>query len=67
MGMQQTIQKNTPKLLIKNSQDNNGAPYFVSNLSLHNDLQIPFVHEEITLHSKKRKPTHHWAQQPANK
>jgi hypothetical protein len=30
-----------------------GAPPFVSNLTLHNDLKIPFVHQEITLHANK--------------
>jgi hypothetical protein len=32
-----------------------GAPWFVSNLALHNDLKIPFVHEEITLHANRSK------------
>jgi hypothetical protein len=32
-----------------------GAPWYVSNLTLHNDLKIPFVHEEITLHANKYK------------
>jgi hypothetical protein len=32
-----------------------GAPWFVSNLTLHNDLTIPFVHEEIILNAKKYK------------
>jgi hypothetical protein len=30
----------------------NCAPWFVSNLPSHNDLKIPFVHEEVTLHAK---------------
>jgi hypothetical protein len=29
------------------------APWFVSNLTLHSNLKIPFVHEEITLHANK--------------
>jgi hypothetical protein len=33
-----------------------GAPWFVRNLTLHNDLKIPFVHQEITLHANKYKP-----------
>jgi hypothetical protein len=32
-----------------------GAPWFVSNLTLHNDLKIPFVHKEITLQANKYK------------
>jgi hypothetical protein len=32
-----------------------GAPCFVSNLTLHNDLKIPFVHYETTLHANKYK------------
>jgi hypothetical protein len=39
-----------------------GARWFVSTLTLHNDLKIPFVHEEITFHTM-----HRWPQQPANK
>jgi hypothetical protein len=27
--------------------------WFVSNLTFHNDLEIPFVHEEITPHANK--------------
>jgi hypothetical protein len=27
------------------------ATYFVSSLTLHNALQIPFVHDEITIHA----------------
>jgi hypothetical protein len=30
-----------------------GAPLFISNLTLHNDLKIPFVRKEITLHANK--------------
>jgi hypothetical protein len=69
MGMQHIIQqKNTTNLLIKNYQDDNRCPsvylkfniaqwlpWFTSNLTLHNDLKIPFVHEEITLHANKYK------------
>jgi hypothetical protein len=32
-----------------------GAPWFVSTLTLHNDLRIPFVHQEITLHANQYK------------
>jgi hypothetical protein len=32
-----------------------GAPRFVSNLTLHSDLKIPFVHQEITLRANKYK------------
>jgi hypothetical protein len=32
-----------------------GEPWFVSNITLHNHLKIPFVHEEITLHANKYK------------
>jgi hypothetical protein len=32
-----------------------GALWFVSNLTLHNDLRIPFVHQEITLHANRYK------------
>jgi hypothetical protein len=32
-----------------------GAPWFVSTLTLHNDLKIPFVQQEITLHANKYK------------
>jgi hypothetical protein len=32
-----------------------GGPWLVSNLTLHNDLKIPFAHEEITLHANKYK------------
>jgi hypothetical protein len=32
-----------------------GDPWFVSNLTLHNDLKVPFVHEEITLHDNTYK------------
>jgi hypothetical protein len=32
-----------------------GAPWFVSNLKLHSDPKIPFVHEEITLRANKYK------------
>jgi hypothetical protein len=31
------------------------APRLVSNLTLHNDLKIPILHEEITLHTNKYK------------
>jgi hypothetical protein len=55
--MQQTIQhKNIPILSIKNLQDDNWCRLVrLKNLTLHNDLKIPFVHEEITLHAKKYK------------
>jgi hypothetical protein len=33
----------------------NGAPWFVSNLTLHNASKIPFVHQEITLHANNYK------------
>jgi hypothetical protein len=33
-----------------------GALWFVSNLTLHNDLKIPFVHNEITFHANQHKP-----------
>jgi hypothetical protein len=32
-----------------------GVPWFVSNLTLYNDLKIPFVQEEITPHANKYK------------
>jgi hypothetical protein len=32
-----------------------GAPWFVSTLTLHNDLKIPFVHQEIPLHANQYK------------
>jgi hypothetical protein len=32
-----------------------GAPWLVSNPTLHNDLKIPFAQEEITLHANKHK------------
>jgi hypothetical protein len=32
-----------------------GAPWLVSNPTLHNDLKIPFAQEEITLHANKYK------------
>jgi hypothetical protein len=44
----------------------NIAPWSVSNLILHNDLNIPSVHDEITLH-KQMETTHQWPQQPTNK
>jgi hypothetical protein len=44
-----------------------GAPWFVSNLTLHNDVKIPFVHEEITLRVQQIQSTLDWPQQPANK
>jgi hypothetical protein len=54
MGMQQTIQhKYTPDLSIENSQDDNRRP--LVRQTLHNDLKIPFVHEEIAVHSNKYK------------
>jgi hypothetical protein len=55
----QTYQSNTLRIII-------GAPWFVSDQTLHNDLKIPFVHEEITLHANKYK-LNHWPQQPTNK
>jgi hypothetical protein len=44
----QTYQSKTLRMIT-------GAPWFVSNLTLHNDLMIPFVHEEITVHANKYK------------
>jgi hypothetical protein len=32
-----------------------GAPWYVSNLTLHNDIKIPFVREEIILHANRYK------------
>jgi hypothetical protein len=32
-----------------------GASWFISTLTLHNDLKVPFVHQEITLHANKYK------------
>jgi hypothetical protein len=43
--------QNNPKTSIKSNQITN-APWYVSNFTLHNDLQIPFITEEI-----KRYPT----------
>jgi hypothetical protein len=43
-----------------------GAPWFVSNLTLHSDLKIPFIHEEITS-CQQIQTTYHWPQQPASK
>jgi hypothetical protein len=56
MGMQQIIQhKNTPNISSKTLRIIPCIPWFVSNLTLDNDLKIPFVHEEITLHVNKYK------------
>jgi hypothetical protein len=32
-----------------------GTPWFVSNLTLHSDLKVPFVHQEITLRANQYK------------
>jgi hypothetical protein len=54
MRMQQPNQhKNIPNLSIKTHRSITGAPWFVSNLTLHNDLTIPFVNKEITFHANK--------------
>jgi hypothetical protein len=56
MGMQQTSQhKNIPNLS-ETLRMITGAPWFVSNLTLHNYFKIPFVHEEITFRANKYKP-----------
>jgi hypothetical protein len=44
----QTYQSKTLRMIT-------GAPWFVSNIKLHNVLKILFVHEEITLHANKYK------------
>jgi hypothetical protein len=44
----QTYQSETLRMIT-------GAPWFVSSLTLHNDLKILFVYEEITLHANKYK------------
>jgi hypothetical protein len=33
------------------------APWYVSNVKLHNDLKIPFVYEAIALYARKYKKT----------
>jgi hypothetical protein len=55
----QTYQSKTLRMIT-------GAAWFVSNLTLYNDLKIPFVHEEITLHANKYKLTQNRPQQLAN-
>jgi hypothetical protein len=44
----QTYQSQTLRMIT-------GAPRFVSNLTLHNDFKIPFVHQEIPLHANQYK------------
>jgi hypothetical protein len=44
----QTYQSKTLRMIT-------GAPWFISTLTLHNDLKIPFVHKEITFHANKYK------------
>jgi hypothetical protein len=56
MGMQQTIQHKILQIYqSKTLKMITSAPWFVSNLTLHNDLKIQFVREEITLHANKYK------------
>jgi hypothetical protein len=47
----QTFQSKTLRMITN-------APWYVSNLTLHNDLKIPFVEEAIALYGTKyKKPT----------
>jgi hypothetical protein len=52
MGMQQTIQQKILQTYqSKTLRTITGAIWFFSNVTLPNNLKIPFVHEEITLHA----------------
>jgi hypothetical protein len=44
-----------------------GAPWFISNLTLHNDLKTPFCTWRNHIPCQHIQTTHLWSQQPANK
>jgi len=56
MWMQQAIQhQDSPNIPIKNDHNDQQCPWYVSNQTLHNELEIPYVTEVIRINTNKYK------------
>ena len=56
MGMQQAIQhQDSPNIPIKMLRMISSFPWYVSNQTLHNDIEIPYVTEVIRINTNKYK------------